>query len=365
MRRLSDLATPVVMIDWATTHRNLSRMAERAHNRGMALCPHIKTHKSPRLAREQVGLGSHNVMVSKLGEAAVMLDGGITEQFIGYPLVDRLHEARLTHLISQGLRPRVAVDSVESVAMLSRVADHTGVNIPVLIEIDTGFHRCGLDDLAMIRALAMAIKGRGLPVQGITCFGGHIPHRTDPQEIRALVEEENRMLQRIRADLEAAGFHDLVVSEGGTVPAGYVECMTVATEMRPGTYVYNDVAIVMAGAATWDDCAARILTEVVSAPSSTRAVIDAGAKTLAADGPINGSYGYIVERPDLIIDRLSEEHGVVVCRDGGPTGLRVGERLHVVPNHVCTMINLHDQVTLVEDGHVVGKLYIPARGQVR
>jgi D-serine deaminase-like pyridoxal phosphate-dependent protein len=365
MPDLADLPTPTVTIDRAITRHNLIRMADRARAHGLALCPHIKTHKNPALAHEQMTLGASAIMVSKLGEAAVMLEAGIANQFIGYPLVDALHEVRLTALVREGLRPRVAVDSAQAADLLRRVADDTGVSIPVLIEVDTGFHRCGLEDPDAILALALRIRDSGLPFYGITCFGGHITHRVSPERIRALLAQESSMLDRVRRKLETAGFGDLIVSEGGTVPAAYVDHMTAATEMRPGTYVFNDVATVAAHAAEWEDCAARVVTQVVSSPAADRAVLDAGAKTLAGDGPVDESFGRIVERPDLRVERLSEEHAVVARRGGGPTGLNVGDRLTVIPNHVCTMVNLHDRVTLVEGRTVVGELEIRARGMVR
>jgi D-serine deaminase-like pyridoxal phosphate-dependent protein len=365
MRLVSSLRTPAVIVQRPVVARNLARMAERAKARGLALTPHIKTHKNSGLARWQVELGAPGIMVSKLGEAAAMLAGGLTDQFIGYPLVGPQQEARLAALVAQGLRPRVAVDSEEGVVLVEQVSVRTGVAIPVMVEVDTGFHRCGLEDADAARRLAEFARARGVPVQGVTCFGGHIGHRSDPAEITRLIRAESEILERMRASLDGAGFTDLVVSEGGTVPAGYLDAVTAATEIRPGTYIFNDVAIVQAKAATWDDCAAQVLTEVVSTPAPTRAVVDAGSKTLAGDGPIDGSFGYIVERPDLKIERISEEHGVVVRRDGGPTGLKVGDRIHVVPNHVCTMINLHDEVVLADGDTVIGTLAVEARGTVR
>jgi len=365
MRLVSTLRTPAVIVQRPVVARNLTRMADRAQARGLALTPHIKTHKNSGLARWQVESGAAGIMVSKLGEAAAMLAGGLPHQFIGYPLIGPQQEARLAALVAQGLKPRVAVDSEEGVVLVEHVSAGTGVTIPVMVEVDTGFHRCGLEDVDAVRRLAEFARTRGIPVQGITCFGGHISHRSDPAEIIRLVQAESEILARMRDSLERAGFADLVVSEGGTVPAGYLDAVTAATEIRPGTYIFNDVAIVKAGAATWDDCAAQVLAEVVSTPAATRAVIDAGSKTLAGDGPIDESFGYIVERPDLKIERISEEHGVVVRRDGGPTGLKVGDRVHVVPNHVCTMINLHDQVVLADGDTIVGTLAIEARGTVR
>lgn len=362
---VEELDTPMVLVDQPTVERNLSRMAQKVREHGMALVPHTKTHKSPRWARRQLDCGSPRVMVSKLGEAAVLLRAGITDQFIGYPLVGARKAAQLTSLMTQGLHPVVAVDSRAGVDLLAECARATGQRIEVLVEVDTGFGRCGLAEDEEVLALARYAVQAGLEYQGITCFGGHITWRDKPDRIAQLVADEGQRLAECAAALAGVGLPPRVVSEGGTVIAGYMDAVTAATEMRPGIYIYNDVGTVAAGAAQWDDCAAVVCTSVVSTPSTDRAVIDAGSKSLASDGTIQRSFGRIRERSDLRISFLSEEHGVVVRENGGPTGLAIGQRLTVIPNHVCTMINLHDSVTLHADGIVMAQLPVAMRGAVR
>ncbi len=153
-----------------------------------------------------------------------------------------------------------------------------------------------------------------------------------------------------------------MISEGGSGPTGHLDLLSAATELRPGTYICNDCATVAAKAAEWADGAALVWTAVVSTPAPDRAVVDAGSKTLAGDGPVLGSVGRLREPPDLVIASLSEEHGVVRAPDGGPMSLAVGDRLSVVPNHVCTMINLHDVVQLVYGDRLVGALAVDLRG---
>lgn len=340
-------------------------MAQKAQAHAMALVPHTKTHKSPHWARCQLEYGAPRVMVSKLGEAAVLLAAGITDQLVGYPLVGAAKQARLTDLMWEGLCPVVAVDSRDGVDLLAACTAATGRSIGALVEIDTGFGRCGLAADADVVALARYVVEAGVEYQGITCFGGHITWRHGPDRIRQLVAEEGQRLAACVDALGHAGLAPTVVSEGGTVIAGYMDAVTAATEMRPGIYIYNDVGTVVAGAAEWGDCAAVVLSTVVSTPSKDRAVIDAGSKTLSTDGPIRHSFGYIRERPDLVLAFLSEEHGVVVRPEGGPTGLAIGQRVTVVPNHVCTMINLHDAVVLHSEGMVVDRLPVAMRGAVR
>ncbi len=364
-RMLEDLETPVVLVDEDTLEHNLRAMAERLAARGLALCPHTKTHKSPVLAQRQMAWGAARVMAAKLSEAEALLDYGIRDQFIGYPLVGAAKAEHLARLVQAGLLPAVAVDSKAGVDLLSAVARRLDVPIAALVEVDTGFHRCGLSQEADIVELARYIQMSPVAYQGITCFGGHISWRQPVKDIPGLVRAEDEMLDRIAAALARADLAPTVISEGGTVIAGYLQELRTATELRPGIYVFNDVGTVMAGAARYDDCAARVLTTVVSTPAADRAVVDAGSKTLAGDGPIAGSYGYVAERPDLAVVQLTEEHGVVVRREGGAVGLSLGQRLTIIPNHVCTMINLHETVQLVRGSVVTGQLPIVMRGAVR
>ncbi len=357
--------TPAMLVDETVVHRNLTRMAEKVTQRGMVLVPHTKTHKSPHWAKRQIALGAERVMVAKLGEADVLLSHGILDQYVGYPLVGDIKAHHLTELIHRGLKPMVAVDSPASVDLLASVAAATGYAASVLIEVDTGFGRCGLAVDADVVELARYAEHVGVRCVGITCFGGHITWRAGPDGIRSLVAAEDKRMSRVAAALTRVGLAPDIVSQGGTVIAGYMEETRTATEMRPGIYIYNDVGTVMAGAAAFDDCAAVVLTSVVSIPSRDRAVVDAGSKSLAGDGPVMESFGYIRERPDLRVSFLSEEHGVVVSRVGGPTGLRIGQRLTVVPNHVCTMVNLHDAMVVQRSGLVIDTLPVAARGAIR
>jgi D-serine deaminase-like pyridoxal phosphate-dependent protein len=358
------LDTPAVVVDWGIVEANLERMAARVSARGHALWPHVKTHKSLRWARRQMELGARGLMVAKLEEAGPLARHGMDALYVGYPLVGPGPARRLEQLVAADIRVRVAVDSLAGVACLAQVAQATRAPITALVEVDTGFHRCGVATVEEAARLADALTTAGVLYQGITCFGGHITWRLSDDERRAAVVAETRQLAQWSDDLRARGWAPEVVSQGGTVPTGYLELLSAATELRPGTYIYNDTATVLAGAAEWADCAAWVWTTVVSTPTSDRAVVDAGSKTLAGDGPVAGSFGHLRERPDLVVASLSEEHGVIRARDGGRTGLQVGDRLSVVPNHVCTMINLHDAVHLVEGRRVVGSLAVDLRGAV-
>ncbi len=357
--------TPVVVVDRERTELNLVAMAELARSLGKDLVPHTKTHKSPVWARRQLELGAPRVMVAKLTEAEALLQAGITRQYIGYPLVDAVKEIRLAELVDRGLEAVVAVDSEAGADLLGRVAERTGRSLSALVEVDTGFHRCGLETEEDVVRLARRLADGPVDYAGITCFGGHINWRRARADLPALVDAEDAVLDRMATALLRAGLAPRIISEGGSIPAAFGERLKTATAIRPGTYIYKDYCTMMCGAATEAECAAFAVATVVSTPAGDRAVLDAGSKTLSGDGPADGGFGYIRERPDLILASLSEEHGVVRARNAGPTGLRVGERLTIIPNHVCTMMNLHDRFLVAQGGTIVEEWPVVMRGAVR
>ncbi|MGC8488542.1 MAG: alanine racemase [Clostridia bacterium] len=362
---LAVIETPAVVVDRAQTERNLVAMADLARGLGKALVPHTKTHKSPVWARRQLELGAPRVMVAKLSEAQALLAAGIQEQYIGYPLVDAIKERRLVELIEAGLHPVVAVDSDEGADLLVRVTERTGRPIAALVEVDTGFHRCGVESPDDVVRLARRLAQSPVDYAGITCFGGHINWRQPKDALPGLVDAEDAVLDRMAAVLTRAGLEPRIISEGGSIPAAFGDHLRTATEIRPGTYIYKDYCTMMCGAAQVEECSAYVLSTVVSTPSAERAVIDAGSKTLSGDGPADGSFGYIREHPELAIASVTEEHGVVMGRRGGRTGLRVGDRLSIIPNHVCTMMNLHGSFLLADSAQVVDEWPVVMRGAVR
>lgn len=358
------LDTPTLLINEDTVENNLRRMATRAQEHGVGLRPHSKTHKSPQWAWRQLQWGANGIMVAKLGEAEVMLDAGLREQTIGYPLIGQLKEDRLVSLLHKGLKPRFSVDSMDGLRLLQKVASRTATMVPALIEVDTGMNRCGLGSTDQIIDLAQAIRQTaGVQFAGITCFGGHVAKIPDKDAIVTRIREENALLTQIVSELRARGMDPQIISEGGTVAAAFLEELRIATEIRPGTYIYNDAATVASHAARWEDCALTVLTTVVSKTASNRIVVDAGSKTLSFDGPVKGGFGVIKGQPQWCLSRLSEEHGVLESQE--PLPFQIGDRVEIVPNHACTTVNLHDRAFLVRSSTVAGVLDITARGLVQ
>jgi D-serine deaminase-like pyridoxal phosphate-dependent protein len=358
-----DLETPAVLIDADTLDRNLRRMSTYCSEHGLVLRPHTKTHKVPEIARMQMQYGAPGITVAKLGEAEVMVDAGIQDIVIVYPLWGPSKWWRLTELARRA-RIAVTMDSLPIAEGISRAASSAGVEVGIRLEFDTGFRRCGLPLLDASIDLAQRVRALpNLRWEGISVYPGHIMGNRTIREQDVL--QENVQMDRLFALLDAARIPRPIVS-GGNTPAAFISHRFHGiTEIRPGTYVFNDRNTVDAEAARYENCAAMVLTTVVSTSVANRAIIDAGSKTLTADTLLSGDrkhYGYILDHPDVILHDLSEEHGHLLL----PTGstVAVGDRFKVIPNHICPCINLHDQVFVVSGEKVVDKWKVAARGKV-
>ena len=367
---INGLATPAVLIDSARAQRNIARMQAAADARGIRLRPHSKTHKSPVVARWQLERGAIGICCAKLGEAEVFAASGISDIRLPYPL----NPATADRVIALLDRTRLSfiVDHAVVAQQWSDAMARAGKRVDVLVKVDVGFHRCGIDPLAagaieMIRAVAAL---PGLNLRGLLAHAGHAYHARSEDELRQTAEDEAATLRDLVARCRAAGIVIDEVSAGATPPARYSLQQDGFTEYRPGNYVYFDRTQVSLGAATLDDCALTVLARVVSKPAADRFILDAGSKTLTNDGargfaPAPG-YGVVLRdgRPDdtLLIERLSEEHATVKALSGS-TPLEPGDLVRIVPNHSCVVSNLVDQAWLV-DGDTVEPLPIAARGRI-
>lgn len=356
--------TPYLRIDMSIVERNLTRMAELAHRHQVQLRPHAKTHKMPELGIRQRELGAVGLTVAKLTEAEVMWKSRLSPILVAYPLLGDAKAERLAHLLREGLEVMVATDGAGSLNLLEEVALRTEKEISVLLEVDTGFHRSGvLPGEATLTLARQAVDLPHLKFEGLMSFQGRLSGQYDPVVIQNLIEEDDRLLFQEAERIRGSGIPVSILSLGGTVLSYNMHAVRFATELRPGIYVFNDMGVVAAGAATPDDCAARVIATVVSRNESVRAVIDAGSKALALDGPVAHSYGHIVGHPDWRLSRLSEEHGVLECPAGDAPD--PGTQVAVIPNHICPVVNLHSQVLLVSDDRVLQTLTVQARGMSR
>ncbi len=308
-----DLDTPSLLIHLDTLERNVDDMQDVARTAGVRLRPHTKTHKCPDIARMQLDAGAVGITVAKLGEAEVMVDAGIDDVLIAYPLVGPLKLARLRAL-GERANLRVTTDSVEVAEGLASVGRDLGRELPVLVEVDTGLHRVGRPAGAPTVELVKTLTKMGsIEVLGLLTHAGHAYRSTSPQALRMTAEREGLDLVETAERCAAQGTPLREISVGSTPTAKIVAGVAGVTEIRPGTYVFNDVQQMRLGVASEHTCAARVLTTVVAHPTEERFVLDAGSKAFTSDGgdgpPFPGR-GVVAGRPELVLDFMNEEHTV-------------------------------------------------------
>jgi D-serine deaminase-like pyridoxal phosphate-dependent protein len=363
---LDELDTPSLLVDLDVLGRNIGEMAAVAGAAGVQLRPHTKTHKSPEIARMQLEAGATGITVAKLGEAEVMADAGIADLLIAFPLVGERKLSRLRDLLERA-EARVSLDAVEVAEGVGRAGKDLGRDVPVLVEVDTGLHRMGRAAGEASARLALDIASvPGVEVVGLATHAGHAYRASDPDELRTIATREVLDLVDTAELCEREGLPVREISVGSTPTARIAASVPGVTEIRPGTYVFNDVQQMRLGTATEETCAARVLATVVARPTAERFLIDAGTKSFSSDGsdgpPFPGR-GVVAGRPDLVLDFMNEEHGVGHLV--GDAELRIGERLEVIPLHVCSTVNLFDVAFGMRDRAVEREIAIAARGKVQ
>ena len=373
--QLSDLRTPSVLVDKPRFERNLDRMQAAASAKGIRLRPHAKTHKSPELARLQISRGAAGVCCAKLGEAEVFPDAGIEDIRLPYP-INPVNARRVLQLLDK-TRLSFIVDDLDVARDWSDEMRAAGRDVDVLVKVDVGFHRCGIDpqpDRALPFIKTIATLG-GLSLKGLLSHAGHAYHAASETALQQIARDEARTLHELATAAREQGVEIDELSAGATPTARYSLQQEWLTEYRAGNYVYFDRTQVGLGAATWNDCALTVLARVVSKPAPDRLILDSGSKTLAADGARGfvamSGHGAVFRdvslaagaTPDgsLLVERLSEEHATVRVVSG-QTPLQPGDLVRLVPNHSCVVSNLVDNAWLCEGVEVVGPMPIIARG---
>ena len=345
-------------------------MQAAADARGLRLRPHAKTHKSAIIARQQIDRGAVGVCCAKLGEAEVFADAGITEIRIPYPL-NPVNAARVFALAGR-TNLSFIVDDPAVARAWGALASREGRALDVLVKVDVGFHRCGIDPESRNAASAIAeiASIKGLRFHGLLSHAGHAYGATSEKEVASIAAVEARLLRDLAA---ASGVACEEISVGSTPTARFSLQENGLTELRPGNYAYFDRTQVALGSATLDDCALTVLARVVSRPARDRIILDSGSKMLTNDGargftPAPG-YGVVLRDIDsseadtgLMIERLSEEHATVRATDGA-AARTTGSLVRIVPNHSCVVSNLVDEVWLVEGEKVIERLPVSARGR--
>ncbi len=349
--KFSEINTPAVVIDRDIVERNIHRFQGYCVQNGIALRPHIKTHKIVELARLQIAAGAVGINCQKLGEAEVMAAHGLDNILITYNIIGETKLARLVALAAKISKLAVTADSDYTLQGLSAAFTKADKPLEVLVECDTGGMRCGVQ--APGEAVEMAKRIAMLP--GLV-FGGLMtyPAKGGTSAVEAFMSSAQRSLQ-------ALGLPCRTITSGGTPDMWQAHEAPVVTEYRVGTYIYNDRSLVAGKNCGWDDCALSVLTTVVSTPAPGRAIIDAGSKALSSDLMGLDGYGEILGHPQVRITGLSEEHGHLEYPAGGGA-LQVGQRLKVIPNHACVVSNLFDRVNFVRKGRIEKVAPVDARG---
>ena len=354
----SGLDTPGLVVFVDRVRANIDRLQRDLDARGIALRPHVKTHKSVRIARMQLEAGAAGLTVGTLGEAEVLASAGLRDLFLAYPLWAEGAKASRLRAVHEAADLAVGVDSGEAAERLAAAVAGVRRPLRVLVEVDSGGHRTGVASPERAVEVARAAAAAGLSVEGVFTHGGH-SYR--PAAAGAAGLDEVASLETAAGALEAAGFEVRIVSAGST-PTRTLAAEGRVTEIRAGTYALGDRQQVELGAIDGDGIAAVVATTVVSAGPG-RAVLDAGAKALTKDLPafVDG-YGAIPDWPGAVIERLYDYHGVVSLAGGGaPPAL--GSVVAVVPNHICPVVDLVSTFAAVQPDGRVEHWAVDARGR--
>jgi D-serine deaminase-like pyridoxal phosphate-dependent protein len=361
---LEELDTPALIIDLAKMEKNLKAMQDLVNSAGIKLRPHTKTHKMAEIAQLQLEYGAKGITVAKLGEAEAMAEAGITDIFIATQIVGKQKLARLRSLADKA-KVRVGVDSIYHAEQL---ADFFGEQVPVeiMIEVDTGMHRCGVKPEEAIQ-LAGEITSRfpQMKLAGIFAHEGHTYDAADKEQMKKIALDTQRDIIETGNRIKEKWGIQCEISIGCSLGQLVGEFLPGITEARPGTYVFFDVGHSFYLGNT-ENCAATILATVMSKPGEDRVVADSGSKSMTIDQRSSGvlktkGFGIIKNYPELLIKKLSDEHAVITPG----TSLKIGDRIEIIPNHVCPTVNLYNTAYGVRNGKVEKILTITARGRIQ
>jgi D-serine deaminase-like pyridoxal phosphate-dependent protein len=359
--------TPYLSVDGARMQKNILEMAGVASTSGVALRPHVKTHKVPAIARKQVEAGAAGITVAKVSEAEVMAGGGLADIFVAYPLVTE-EKIRRAIALSRKIRLIVGVDSLDVARRVSTVAGVEEHALEVRLEVDTGLRRTGVPSEKAVELASEVDSLDNIELTGIYTYRGAVLDGSPTLDLEGAGLQEGELMASLAGRIREQGIGIQDVSLGSTPTARYAAGVAGVTEIRPGTYVFYDRMQARMGSCSFDDCAAEVVATVVSRPTGDLAVIDGGSKTFATDVQPGGEplnlvgFGEVVGHPEAILERLTEEHGMISLR--GESSIRVGDTLRIIPNHVCSTVNLHDAFYLTGEDGTVEEVAVAARGKV-
>jgi D-serine deaminase-like pyridoxal phosphate-dependent protein len=371
-----ELDTPALLVDLDLLEANLDRMASNMRQAGVKLRPHIKTHKCPAIAHMQLARGASGIAAAKLSEAEVMANCGLADVFIANQIIG---DEKIKRLIALSKRIKVssAIDSIEGAQMQSQLAQREAAELEVIIELDIGGHRAGVALGEPMLRLAQAISELpNLRLAGIMGYRGALAWGKPKGPVtRAEVErngvEEGERMAEAAQQLRQAGFPIEHVMAGSTATAAPAASVEGITEVHPGEYVFYGMIHVNSQGCSLQDCALTLLTTVTSRPHPERAVVDAGVKAFAGSlgpqaMPALGlvGHGYVKELPQAEFGGGADEHGMLILKEERRQ-VSVGERMEIIPNHVCPVVNLFDELIGMREGRVEVVWPVLARGKTQ
>lgn len=365
--------TPYPVVSASRLAANIQRMQALANQAGVRLRPHSKTHKSPVIARMQIEAGAVGICCAKLSEAEVFADAGITDIRLPYP-INPVNADRVLGLMDR-VRLSCIVDDADVAADWSGVMTSAGKTLEILVKVDVGFHRCGVNPESpeVAGTIERIASMPGLSFRGLLSHAGQAYQAESPSALDAIARKEIAILTELASTLRNRGVPVEEISVGSTPTARFAPGQSGITEMRPGNYVFLDRSQVGLQSGSYADCALFVVASVVSRPAADRAILDCGSKTLTSDagrgfaalpgyGAVFMSSDEHAPDPSIVIERVSEEHAV--CRVPASSPLRPGHRVRVLPNHACTVANLTDRLWMADDAGTLAPLPVAARGRI-
>ena len=363
-----NVETPCIVIDYDVMCNNIERFSQMAKQNNCKLRPHVKTHKIPEIAQMQIEAGAQGITVAKISEAEIMAHGGIDDIFIAYPIIGDRKTKRILEL-DANIRLIVGIDSMEGAKALSMAAQSENRLIEARVEVDTGLKRTGVPYEEVESFMNQISKLDGIAVKGIYTFRGLIYKGEKTQDRQKAGMEEGTLMVELANRLKKEGHCIQDISVGSTPTAEFAAQVSGINEVRPGTYVFNDAMQINMSVCKEEECAAMVWATVVSRPTENIVVIDGGSKAFSTDTPLGvfphylKGYGKIINYDDLIFDRMSEEHGIITVPNGAEAP-EIGECICVIPNHICTTVNLHNKLYIARKGKIEREVTVSARGMV-
>ncbi len=362
----SYIDTPALLIDREILELNIDNMQKKADLHGIKLRPHVKTHRMPELALMQVAAGASGITVAKVGEAEVMAEAGITDIFIANEIIGNSKLERIKSLCKKA-RVIVGIDSLIGIRQIAEVFYKSNSQLEVRIEIEVGEERSGIIKEEDFRALLSELKKHDcIKLEGIFSHEGHTYFAKSAMECVEMSQESQRRTLKFAEIAEGSGFELETVSIGATPSLLHTGILKGINEIRPGTYILMDDSQAKV-IGNYERCAASILTTVISKPTEERLITDSGAKALTAQRRMvgitaNAGFGHIKGTEDKFVTDVYDEHGIIYDQELRVL-LEIGDKIEIIPNHICPTCNLYDKAYLVSKGQVVKEIPILCRGK--